>query len=96
MEKKYEQANPDGTLEIGEEPVLKPERVKEIIKNALGNTRWNINWYSEERAQLQGTMTNSESESETLKLNIYCKPLSNTGRKSLNDKRIQVKDLYIV
>ena len=94
MANEYNQANPDGTLVIDDEPVLQPSRVREIVKNALENTIWNINWTLEERAQLQGTMTNGEGETHIL--NIYFKPLSNTGRTSPNDKRIQLKDLEFI
>ncbi|WLR41851.1 ATP-binding protein [Bacillus carboniphilus] len=94
MTNEYNQANPDGTLVVDDEPVLQPARVKEIVKGALANSNWSINWTLEERAQLQGTMSNGEGE--TFNLNIYCKPLSNTGRTSPNDKRIQLKDLEIV
>lgn len=90
----YNQANPNGTLEIDDEPVLTSKRVKEIIKNALENKNWNVNWSSEQRSQLQGTIINDEGK--TINLNIYCKPISHTGRASLNDKRIQVNDLEII
>lgn len=94
MSNQYNQANPDGTLIIDTEPVLTPEQVRDIVKSALNSTVWNIVWNKEERSRLLGAMTNSEGEAYNL--NIYCKAISNTGRNSPNDKRIQMKDIEVI
>lgn len=92
--KQYNQANPDGTLIIDTEPILKPEQVKMIVKSAFNSTVWKVVWDREERARLLGTMTNNEGE--VYNLNVHCKAISNTGRNSSNDKRIQMKDIEII
>ncbi|MDK7491911.1 AAA family ATPase [Bacillus paranthracis] len=90
----YNQANPDGTIEIATEPLLTNDRVREIVKDAIDGSTWSASWSFDQRTQLKGTITNPEGE--TLSLNIHCKPLNNTGRNSPNDKRIQLKDIEIV